>query len=256
MSRRKVHVALDQRPEQPVPTSGMPSPSPSPSQCGTPLPLPLPLEVDRLRSAVAEYEGLLREVAPCLPQPGHDDVLDRLAGIGKRVEDALSRLRLVHAHHPSPASTHAVIVPGAETCSSPTKIAPRYLGEVSDVRFFNLVESVLQEKSLASAAAVAAAVHADGGMDSYEQDDPVRTDQIAATCGISIDLPSPETADEFLDIYFSTIHVAYPFIQKPVFMATYRRIRESGSMKDVDTSWIAVLCRQTLFDPPAPNIGG
>ncbi len=82
-------------------------------------------------------------------------------------------------------------------------------------------------------------------MDSYEQDDPVRAD--TATCDVSVDLPSTETADEFLDIYFSTVHVAYPFIQKPVFMATYRQIRDSGSTKDVDTSWIALLCRYLLI---------
>jgi hypothetical protein len=208
------------------------------------MPLPLPLEVERLRSAVAEYERLLREAAPGLPKPGQNDVLGRMAAIGERVEGALARLQLAHAPHPSPPSTRAVIItPIAQASSSPTNMAPRYLGEVSDVRFFNLVQSVLQEKSLAAAAA-------DGDLDSYEQDDPVRAD--TATCDVSVDLPSIETADEFLDIYFSTVHVAYPFIQKPVFMATYRQIRDSGSTKDVDTSWIALLCR---YLPRLPSTG-
>lgn len=105
----------------------------------------------------------------------------------------------------------------------------RYLGEASDVRFFNLVKRALQDENLSE--------RDDEGMDSYEQDD---ADDPAA-CVASVELPSPEIADGYLDMYFSTIHVAYPFIPRLSFMKTYRKVREHGVTEDTDISWLALL---------------
>lgn len=110
----------------------------------------------------------------------------------------------------------------------------RYLGEASDVRFFNLVARVLQKPNLLAA-------QADERMDSYEQDDSMCT--TLAPAASRVDMPSLETADMYIDIYFSTIHIAYPVISERAFLKPYRALRESGSIDGVSNSWLAALCK-------------
>lgn len=188
-------------------------------------------EVDRkLRLAVAQFETLAKGIAPKLSDAEQGDLTERMAAISEQVDGALSRLQLMDA---APMSVIATLSPKLRI---PTH-SQRYLGEVSDVRFFNLVERVLQDKNVAA--------QTDEGMDSYEQDDLLPRD--APLPEVAIELPSPEIADELLDVYFSTVHVAYPFLQKSIFMSTYKNIRDGGSTKDVDSSWISLLCRSSDY---------
>jgi hypothetical protein len=85
--------------------------------------------------------------------------------------------------------------------------------------------------------------HSDGTdehMDSYEQDDPVPQNMVGE---VSLELPSPEVADMYIDIYFSTIHIAYPFIPKSTFIRIHNKVRECGVCEDVEISWLALLCK-------------
>lgn len=186
--------------------------------------------MEKLKAAIGEYDDVVRGIAPMLPEPERGSLEGRLAPISERIHGAMSRVRLVGA-----PSMQVIAAPCLK--SRPLPHSQRYLGEVSDVRFFNLVERALQERNLVP--------RSDEGMESYEQDDPVPED---ATEGndVSIELPSPQMADEFLDIYFSTVHVAYPFIPKSTFMRTYRAVRDGGSAKDVDSSWVALLCKSRV----------
>lgn len=147
-----------------------------------------------------------------------------LKSIGERIENIFSKLSWMGA------------LPTILDAESPTRPRPRsvansqrYLGEASDVRFFNLVKRALQEENLSE--------WDDEGMDSYEQDD---ADDPAARVA-EVELPSPEVANGYLDMYFSTIHVAYPFIPRSTFMKTYREVREHGVTEDIDISWLALL---------------
>lgn len=179
--------------------------------------------VDSLRDMVAEYEQLLRDAAPTLPEPERTKVITTLASVNLRVANAFSRLG-------GRDTPHTILKAESPLRRRPRSVAnsQRYLGEPSDVRFFNLVKRVLQEESPSER---------DEGMDSYEQDDA----DDAAACEASVDLPSPEVAERYLEIYFTTIHVAYPFIPRSSFMKTYRNVRERGVTENIDFSWLALL---------------
>ena len=179
--------------------------------------------VAALRDAIAEYEQLLRDAAPTLPEPERTEVMASLNSINGRVENAFSHLGGKDTLQP-------ILKAEPPSRRRPRSVAnsQRYLGEPSDVRFFNLVKRVLQEASPSER---------DEGMDSYEQDDA----EDASACDASVDLPSPEVAERYLDIYFTTIHVAYPFIPRSSFMKTYRNVCENGITEDIDFSWLALL---------------
>ncbi len=66
--------------------------------------------------------------------------------------------------------------------------------------------------------------------------------------------PTPGLADEYIDTYFSTIHIAYPFVPRSSFLRIYTKARDSGLATEVGTSWLAILCtfltsRGATFDP-------
>lgn len=179
-----------------------------------------------MRDVIAEYEHLCRNaIIPNLPEAERGEVSATLDAIRRRVDGVFSRHGLTDA------------VQLAAEIESPTRPrprslanSPRYLGEPSDVRFFNLVKRVFQEESPLE--------RDHEGMDSYEQDDADETSAFHP----SIELPNPEIADGYLNMYFSTIHVAYPFVPKSSFMKTYRDLRENGVTEDIDVSWLALLC--------------
>jgi hypothetical protein len=62
-------------------------------------------------------------------------------------------------------------------------------------------------------------------------------------------LPKPGVAAEYLEIYFSTINIAYPFLQKAVFLKQYENLRDSTEASGVDNSWLATLCMAELSGP-------
>lgn len=176
-----------------------------------------------LRQAITGYEDLIQELAPRLSDSDQNHALEYVASVNRRIESFLIQAK--------PLSRTAV---SAEWLSNPQSRAPnesqRYLGEVSDVRFFNLIKRVLQKDN---------ANRTDDDMDSYEQDDLISSS--LSPKFVSGELPSHEAAEAYLEIYFSTIHIAYPFIPKGAFMRTYKRIRETGTIEDIDITWLATL---------------
>ncbi len=119
-----------------------------------------------------------------------------------------------------------------DSASSPASVPiHRYLGEASDVRFFNLVKRILLEKHGRQLP--------EGDLDSYEQDDMAPQNRAVST---SLELPAPNLADEYIDTYFSTIHIAYPFVPRSSFLRIYAKARESGLATGFATSWFAILC--------------
>lgn len=181
----------------------------------------------KLKSFTADLEGLINGLAPNLAPERQPELLARLSSIGMQIDSTATIQRLQRANGGSPT---------ARTSSSQQHLQ-RYLGEVSDVRFFNLVDRVLQEKNVV--------MQAHDGMDSYEQDD-LSPGSVRAS-DVPLELPNVADADRYLDIYFSTIHVAYPFLQKTTFMSIYRSIREDGLTENAECSWLALLRKsQTL----------
>jgi len=55
-------------------------------------------------------------------------------------------------------------------------------------------------------------------------------------------LPSREVADQMVKVYFSTIHVAYPFVSRDAFEALYPQIWQAATAQHLSDSWKATFC--------------
>ncbi|KAJ9283821.1 transcriptional regulator family: Fungal Specific TF [Paecilomyces variotii] len=109
--------------------------------------------------------------------------------------------------------------------------SPSYVGRASDIHFFNTVRDCMREHESATTGE-------ERDNQSYEQVD--MSDDTAAF-GRPLQLPSQEEADRYIDIYFSTIHVAYPFLYKAAVLRQYHRLWNGELDGKRDRSWLALI---------------
>jgi hypothetical protein len=112
----------------------------------------------------------------------------------------------------SPAASHPHPHPHPHTASA------RYLGRVSDVSFFNSVRGLLSRDG--------SALPLPPPLESYEREGA--DSNVSVEAHGDLEIPDRETADKYIDTYFSTIHVAYPFLPKPSFMEEYESFWREG----------------------------
>lgn len=107
-----------------------------------------------------------------------------------------------------------------------------YFGEVSDIHFFNIAKQTFRGNSKQPD-------QADELIDNYDQDvypqSSCSNDQLE-------DVSIQHQTDIFLEAYFTTIHIAYPFIPKSSFLRKYRSLPECRSRVRLDSSWLAQFC--------------
>ncbi|KAL1896315.1 hypothetical protein Sste5346_004699 [Sporothrix stenoceras] len=217
-----------------------------------------------LQLTARDYSNLVRAVLPKLPEEERADAEAALQKLDGRVRE----VQVAATTGPSPPG-RASKSPGSTSLArrntasgtAPARPVERYLGEVSDVRFFNLVDRALAETgSLSSSGSPgqntegthhhdAATVVEGDALESYEQDDP-SPEAADAHDEAAVQFPGAEAAGRYLDIYFSTIHVAYPYIPQALFMQTYQRYLTSLSSPpsatlETSDTWQATM--YTLF---------
>lgn len=184
----------------------------------------------QLRQAIESYEKLMSSLRPNLNDSSRAAVDLTLSHIRKQLpEDITGSMELE-------SDPVAAEIPGLSTgngSSDRSSTRRRYLGEASDVHFFHMVKQVLGDKQLSDNAT---------GIDiqSYDQDElPFESPNGR---GGRLHLPSKELADKYIDIYFCTIHVAYPFISKPSFMVHYENFWK-GDFEVGKSPWLPLLCK-------------
>jgi len=111
---------------------------------------------------------------------------------------------------------------------------PRYLGEASDVRFFHTIKKILRDD-----------VQASGPIENETQSYDQEILHLETHDGRQ-NLPTKDMADAYIEIYFFTIHIAYPFLNKPSFMARYERFWRGEKEVDKGPSWLPLLCKSLL----------
>ena len=181
----------------------------------------------QLRQAIKEYDLLLRGLRNSLHE-----------GDRKAVDLGLAAIQ-VHAWRSESADMKNTIQSSPNgKCTEqdlPAVLSRRYLGEASDITFFNKMKQAL---SLHSDIEHPQKPNPSDRLDSYEQDGLVIATISDVEAGI---LPSRATADKFLDIYFSTIHIAYPFIWEPGFREKYEAFWKSESLEGFRGPWLSIL---------------
>ncbi|KAF5611543.1 acu-15-like transcriptional activator [Fusarium sp. NRRL 25303] len=183
--------------------------------------------IDELRDGINAYDDLIRRLLRRKtednldPKELHNQVKDR-------VKRALDGVALLTDPRAATIASPSDQDPSSQSPSSQNQ--HRYLGEVSDVHFFNLVKGFLQTKDSSNP---------EQGFDSYEQDGEVSTTNNESN-GHTL-LPAPVETRELVEVYFSTIHIAYPFIPQSPFMANLAR--EGGIPNNAtDLAILYVIC--------------
>lgn len=185
-----------------------------------------------LRLAIQSYDKLIRSVRVDLPDSARAAVDVTLLHIQRRLPSDLVSLNTPCSATEGPAFPGRQSVDNANT--------QRYLGEASDVRFFHTVKSIFREGDQLDGTDQRDIQSYDQGVLHLEaRDGPERQS----------DLPTRELADTYIEIYFFTIHIAYPFVSKPSFMARYEKFWEGDVETVQSSSWLPLLCKpHTLRD--------
>ena len=179
---------------------------------------------EALCQASQAYETLIDRIRPTLREADRTAVDLTLSCIRSLLPEGTIRLEVIHS---VPISGDLQDRQGERVTNR-----QRYLGEASDVRFFNTIKQRLQvEDPLGSTQ--------DDEIETYDQEElPLHG---ANDWTKTLELPSRELADSYVDIYFTTIHVAYPFICKPSFMVRYEKLWKGDLGTVKDASWSSLL---------------
>lgn len=192
--------------------------------------------IHEVREAFDQYEALVDLLIPDLPPTTEQkEALDARPRIRSQVDHALAKLSSYNFKARSQSSSAKSAIPSRVWPSQ--GLGQKYLGEVSDVRFFNVVKRILQTQN--------GSAGSEQEFDNYEQDDMIPANTTMGAKGG--DFHGLEASQQFIDVYFSTIHLAYPFIPQSSFMKTYRRVRDSvDEQRSLDATNLALICLSKL----------
>ncbi len=183
-----------------------------------------------LHSAIQSYDKLIRSVQSNLPESGRAAVDSDLSRIRCRLPADLISLT------PSSGTPLTATNPQPKSTDYTTK-AQRYLGESSDVRFFHAIKIFFRSEDQTGSTAENDTQSYDQGVLYLETRDG--RESLA-------DLPTKKMADTYIDIYFFTIHIAYPFVNKPSFIERYERFSKGDAEVAESVSWLPLLCKSLL----------
>ncbi|KAI9761150.1 MAG: hypothetical protein M4579_001197 [Chaenotheca gracillima] len=184
-------------------------------------------DTSALNEAIEAYESIVKELLSHADEISSASTLSAL----RDVRESLP-ISLRSPQHRASQSTDGRDADESE--EEDTRVNARsYVGKVSDIHFVQMVQQNLNPRSLRGLA---------GDIEvplNYNHDDfSVKPMQGFLN---PPHLPDRKTADKYVDVYFSTIHAAYPFICKPMFMQRYNAIWNNPSHRTSSDLWLALL---------------
>jgi len=120
-----------------------------------------------------------------------------------------------------------------------TESSPTYVGKASDIHFVHHIRKY---------------VAGNGALD--VDDLPTQSYTHYHSLGAFVALtqpplvPSQAEAEQFLDVYLSTIHIAYPFICKSVLLKEFRRFQAGDHHRPEFQPWLALFSMTPLYCLP------
>lgn len=170
------------------------------------------------QNVTRSYEALVQSIRPKLDGAERAAFDMTLASIHQQLPDGL-------------VPQERASSPAANETNKRDNDSPTYFGKASDIHFFNTVRNFMREHEVLHAVE-------DKDAQTYEQTD---VSENRTAFGKPLQLPSREEAGQFLDIYFSTIHVAYPFLCKSTVLRHFHRIWNDELNERFDRPWLALL---------------
>lgn len=168
-----------------------------------------------LSRAIDSYESLIQQLRHNL-----DDA--RQASLDASLGEI--RRHIPHREQPVRATEGTPEDNDAASVSSP----PTYLGKASDLHFIHSIRQCVQGPTgpVAEAAQNYSQTHSPESLTLFKYD---------------LLFPSPAEAEQFLDVFLSTIHVAYPFICKSVLLDAFKKFQAGDINKPEFRPWLALL---------------
>ncbi|MAD84864.1 MAG: hypothetical protein CL912_18045 [Deltaproteobacteria bacterium] len=182
-----------------------------------------------LQLAIRSYDNLIASIQSALPESARSSVNSTLSQIRGRLP-----MGIIDLTDPMSIPTQITASSLRHDPSEPNGNNPRYLGEASDVRFFHTIKKILRDD-------IQSGGPAESETQSYDQE----ILHLELHEGRQ-HLPAKDMADAYIEIYFSTIHIAYPFLNKPSFMARYERFWTGDKEVNEGPSWLPLLCKLLL----------
>ncbi len=183
--------------------------------------------------AILSYERLLADLRHELGDSGRSTLDERINDIGNQLREHGIELRR------DTDQNGTLIPPGHCTPriinNTHVEQTPRYLGESSDVRFFHTARQFLRNEP------------ANGDQDQLPSYDEEKPNALEPRKGpMPSHLPLRENADKYLEIYFSSVHIAYPFLCQETFRARYEKFWSDGVDDTADLLWLSLMCESTF----------
>jgi hypothetical protein len=175
------------------------------------------------------YETLIEEIRTRLDS-SHQAALDlSLQDIRRLVPKNPAENKQV------PDGANAITRVGLATASSPT-----YVGKASDIHF---IQSIRQ------------CVHGPGAEEEVSAQNYSQTYVSESLSVLTHPLlfPSQTEADQYLDVYLSTIHIAYPFISKPILMDAFKRFQNGEVHEPEFRPWLAIFSKAPRSSVSSPR---
>lgn len=184
-----------------------------------------------LREAIRQYEILLQGSFSQSSSPKvREDaiaVLDRF-----KAADAAFGRTAAEANFPLKTETSAA-GSDASALKQPLLQNERFLGEISDVRFFNLVKQVFLSQLGSD--------DRHESVDSYELDGDIPSPSVPISR--LTNLPSPEKLKTFTEVYFCTVHLAFPFIPQAPFIKSLEQAKDPINNSSLGNTTLALICK-------------
>lgn len=195
-----------------------------------------------LRDAVRAYDQLVTSTLALNSLPIQDrQTLDVKRTCVRRCLPAalLASLPVDSSKAASPASTAAKVEASTQLLST----AQRYLGEASDVKFFNVIKNILRDTDSVE--------HPDAdGFDTYEKNESLPEVESGEA---PIGYPKRDRADVYINTYFRTIHVAYPFVNEMDFREEYEKLWTLDATDEIEPAWMSLFCKYARSDSISRN---
>lgn len=206
-----------------------------------------------LKIAIQAYDKLVQDTRVNLPENDRAAIDLTLSYIKSHLlpKDVFETIALPSAPSAEPQQPF----PSNEIIIERVKTSQRYLGEASDIKFLHELRQVLGDDETKCDEANMDEQDQEN-METYEQEESHR----AVITRKSLKLPPKALADTYLTIYFTTIHIAYPFVNEILFRRRYDKLYETQSSEELDLPWLVLLftlfgigAYYTSFAQPTPN---
>lgn len=149
------------------------------------------------------------------------------------------RLQDVRRHWSQNTEEERVLNPTAETAPG-SDVAPpppsTYVGKASDIYFVRNISQYMRNPEAP-----------DGDNRLVKNYCQTHVSNCLITLKFPIQVPPRDEPEQFLDVYLSTIHIAYPFICKPIMLEAFQRFQAGEHDKGEFGEWLALFSKAAAF---------